>query len=113
MNCSSREIPPSDWPHILNIMLVAASDGNAYILGCDRAWRWSKCQSLGSGDVFPAQWKDGRIKAVYSTEKDDLNEPGGYTVLSSQVTLSGTRDTARKAVSLILIVRVYEDRAVN
>jgi hypothetical protein len=33
-------------------MLVEASDGNAYVIACDTAWRWSKCSSLRAGETF-------------------------------------------------------------
>lgn len=44
-----------NWPHVLNVMLVEASDGNAYIIACDRAWAWSKCVPLRAGDTFNAR----------------------------------------------------------
>jgi hypothetical protein len=40
MNCRSYD-NTIRWQHVLNAMLVEASDGNAYIIACDRAWRWS------------------------------------------------------------------------
>lgn len=27
-----------NWPHVLIVMLAEASDGNAYLIACDRAW---------------------------------------------------------------------------
>jgi hypothetical protein len=36
-------------------MLVVASNGNAYIIACDAAWRWSKCHGLIAGDTFAAR----------------------------------------------------------
>ena len=58
MNCNSYDTTVR-WPHVLNAMLVEASDGNAYIIACDRAWRWSKCVPLRAGEtltpVIPAR----------------------------------------------------------
>jgi len=85
MSCRSREIPPSGWRHVLNMMLVAASDGNAYIMACDRAWAWSKCNGLRAGDVFPAYWQDDKLKAIYSDDKGDIKEAGAYSILDSRV----------------------------
>ena len=37
MNCATYDTT-MNWPHVLNVMLVEASDGNAYLIACDRAW---------------------------------------------------------------------------
>jgi hypothetical protein len=37
MNCKSSD-NTIRWTHVLNAMFVEASDGNAYIIACDRAW---------------------------------------------------------------------------
>jgi hypothetical protein len=42
------------FPHEMNAMLVAGSDGKAYVIGCDKAWRWSRCYPLKTGEVFNA-----------------------------------------------------------
>lgn len=39
MNCNSYDTT-MNWTHIQNVMLVVASDGNAYMIACDRAWAW-------------------------------------------------------------------------
>ncbi len=57
MNCRSSD-NTMRWNHVLNAMFVEASDGNAYIIACDRAWRWSKCVPLKTGDTFLAQRTD-------------------------------------------------------
>jgi hypothetical protein len=54
MNCTSTDHTVR-WNHELNAMFVEASDGNAYIIACDRAWRWSKCTPLRAGDTFLAK----------------------------------------------------------
>ena len=54
MNCNTYQNPPAQWRHILNTMLVIASNNSAYIIACDAAWRWSKCRGLVAGDIFNA-----------------------------------------------------------
>jgi hypothetical protein len=39
------------WPYKFNAMLVMGSDGNAYILACDQAPKWSKCVPIETGRV--------------------------------------------------------------
>jgi hypothetical protein len=51
LNCNSSD-NTIRWQHVLNAMLGDATDGNAYILACDRAWRWSKCTGLKPGDTL-------------------------------------------------------------
>lgn len=71
MRCNSYDTMMR-WPHVLNVMFVRASDGNSYIIGCDRAWRWSKCVSLRAGDTFNARFteKGIEVEAVNSKGKD-------------------------------------------
>jgi hypothetical protein len=57
MNCRSSD-STIRWTHVLNAMFAEASDGNAYIIACDRAWRWSKCVPLRAGETFLAQLTD-------------------------------------------------------
>ncbi len=83
MSCSSYETPPMGWRHVLSAMLVVASDGNAYIIACDAAWRWSKCRGLRPGDSFEARWAKGGISVVYYTDKRKPKE-ATYAVLVSR-----------------------------
>jgi hypothetical protein len=39
-------------PRTLNAMLVVSSDGNAYVIACDKAWHWSKCAPLDQGRMY-------------------------------------------------------------
>jgi hypothetical protein len=64
-------------------MLVEASDGNAYIIACDRAWRWSKCVPLRAGDSYNARLgPKGMVVQTFNT-KGNESEPT-YTVLQSK-----------------------------
>jgi hypothetical protein len=82
MNCNSYDTTIR-WPHVLNTMFIEASDGNAYIIACDRAWRWSKCVPLRTGQTFNAKFtsKGMEVQAFNSKGKED--EPV-YRVLQSK-----------------------------
>ncbi len=82
MTCNSYDTTMR-WPHVLNVMFVAASDGNSYIIACDRAWRWSKCSPLRAGEVFSARFtsKGIEVQAVNSKGKE---ESPTYRILQSR-----------------------------
>jgi hypothetical protein len=81
MNCKSTDTTIR-WTHVLNAMFVQASDGNAYIIACDRAWAWSKCKPLIVGDTFLAIRGDkGFVVQSYSKSKEQETT---YTVLQSK-----------------------------
>jgi len=83
MNCSSSD-NTFRWNHVLNAMLVEASDGNAYIIACDRAWRWSKCTGLKPGDVFNARRTDKGFVVQFLNAKSEEKE-ATYSVLQAKV----------------------------
>lgn len=74
MNCNSYDTSIR-WPHMLNMMLIEASDGNAYIIECDRAWRWSKCGPLNAGQTFNARFTSKGIEVEAFTEKGQSIKP--------------------------------------
>jgi hypothetical protein len=82
MNCTSLE-NSFKWQHVLNAMLVEASDGNAYIIACDRAWRWSKCSALSAGDTFNARRTDKGLLVQFFNTKEQEKE-ATYAVLQSR-----------------------------
>lgn len=82
MNCSSTDNTVR-WTHVLNAMLVEASDGNAYIIACDRAWRWSKCSALRPGDVFSARQTDKGFVVQFLNAKSEEKE-ATYSVLQAK-----------------------------
>ena len=82
MNCSSSD-NTLRWTHVLNAMLVEASDGNAYIIACDRAWRWSKCSALRPGDVFNARQTDKGFVVQFFNSKSEEKE-ATYSVLQAK-----------------------------
>lgn len=82
MNCRSTDTTIR-WNHVLNAMLVQAFDGNAYIIACDRAWRWSKCVPLKAGDTFLAKRGDKGF-VVQSINSKAKEQEATYSVLQSK-----------------------------
>lgn len=74
MNCNSYDTTIR-WPHMLNMMLIEASDGNAYIIECDKAWRWSKCGPLNAGQTFNARFTPKGIEVEAVTAKGQAIKP--------------------------------------
>lgn len=82
MHCSS-EGQSAGWRHVLNTMLVVASDGNAYVLGCEAAFRWSKCKGLQTGDVFRASRTEQGLR-VHATDAGGKATEVDFSVLNSR-----------------------------
>jgi hypothetical protein len=83
MSCNSYDTTMR-WPHVLNVMFARASDGNSYIIGCDRAWRWSKCVPLRAGDTFTARFTSKGLEIDAENSKGKEERPT-YHVLQSAV----------------------------
>jgi hypothetical protein len=82
MNCNSYDTTIR-WPHVLNVMFAEASDGNSYMFACDRAWRWSKCVPLQTGQVFNARFTDKGLEIESFSSKGKEENPT-YHVLQSK-----------------------------
>jgi hypothetical protein len=82
MSCNSYDTTIR-WPHVLNVMFAQASDGNSYIIACDRAWRWSKCVPLRAGDVFNARFTEKGIEVESFNTKGKEDNPT-YHILQSK-----------------------------
>jgi hypothetical protein len=82
MSCNSYDTTMR-WPHVLNVMFAQGSDGIAYIIACDRAWRWSKCAPLRAGDVFNAHFTNKGIEIEASNTKGKAEHPA-YSILQSK-----------------------------
>jgi len=82
MNCKSSD-NSIRWTHVLNAMFVQASDGNAYIIACDRAWLWSKCTPLNAGDKFFARRTDKGF-LVQSFNSKSKEQEATYSILQSK-----------------------------
>ncbi len=79
LTCNSWD-QNSIFPRTLNAMLVASSDGNAYVIACDRAWKWSKCVPLKAGLTFPANLEENRLK-VRGTNEGGKEEEATFKIL--------------------------------
>lgn len=64
-------------------MFVHASDGNAYIIACDRAWAWSKCSPLRVGDTFLARLTPKGF-VVESINRKSKEQEATYSILQSK-----------------------------
>jgi hypothetical protein len=82
MTCNTYDTT-MNWPHVLNVMLVEASDGNAYMIACDRAWAWSKCVPLRAGDTFNARQTSKGLAVQALNAKGKESEPT-YAILQSK-----------------------------
>jgi hypothetical protein len=82
MSCNSYDTTMR-WPHVLNVMFAEGSDGNSYIIACDAAWRWSKCNPLRAGDTFNARFTPKGIE-VQATNAKGKEENPTYRVLQSR-----------------------------
>jgi PEGA domain len=82
MRCNS-ERQSVGWRHVLNTMLVVASDGNAYVLGCEAAFRWSKCKGLQTGNVFRAS-RIGQGLTVFAADPNGKATEVDLRVLNSK-----------------------------
>jgi len=82
MNCNTYDTT-MNWPHVLNVMLVQASDGNAYMIACDRSWAWSKCVPLRAGDTFNARQTSKGLAVQAFNAKGKESEPT-YAILQSK-----------------------------
>lgn len=82
MNCNTGQTPPIAWRHVLNAMLVVSSNGNAYIIACDAAWRWSKCRGLLTGENFRARMgaKGLVVQYLYKNKTEEAT----YSILQAK-----------------------------
>lgn len=82
MHCEGQG-QPLGWRHVLNTALVVASDGRAYVVGCDAGFRWSKCKGLQSGAVFRAS-SAGQGLRVYAADSDGKSTDIDFHILTSR-----------------------------
>lgn len=79
MICNSWD-KNSIMPRILNAILVVSSDGNAYVIACDKAWRWSKCAPLQAGLIFHGSRSENKID-VRGVNAEGKEQEARYTIL--------------------------------
>lgn len=68
------------FPHELSTMLVAGSDGKAYVIGCNKAWRWSKCYPLRTGEVFNASRTEKGLE-IHGFDTKGGEDDATYSIL--------------------------------
>jgi hypothetical protein len=73
LTCNSWD-QNSIFRRTLNAMLVASSDGNAYVIACDRTWHWSKCVPLQVGIIFPASREEDKFEVRGANENGKEQE---------------------------------------
>jgi hypothetical protein len=75
--------PNLDYRHSAIESVCEATDGNAYIIACDRAWRWSKCSGLKPGDTFNARrTHKGFVVQFFNTKQQE--KEARYSVLQAK-----------------------------
>lgn len=79
MTCNSWDTTKF-FPRVLNAMLVASSDGNAYVIACDKGWKWSKCVPLEAGQVFNASRTEKGIE-VLGVNAKGKDQAATYSIL--------------------------------
>lgn len=82
MTCNSWDTTKF-FPRVLNAMLVAASDGNAYVIACDKGWKWSKCVPLEAGQVFSASRTEKGIE-VLGVNAKGKDQAATYSILMTK-----------------------------
>lgn len=82
MTCNSWDTTKF-FPRVLNAMLVAASDGNAYVIACDKGWKWSKCVPLEAGQVFNASRTEKGIE-VLGVNAKGKDQAATYSILMTK-----------------------------
>ncbi len=67
-------------PRSLNAMLVVSSDGNAYVIGCQKAWHFSKCTELDKGRMFHGSRRSDGFD-VYGPDANGKDVRAHYEIL--------------------------------
>jgi hypothetical protein len=68
---------------VVSVMLVEASDGNAYLIACDRERLGSNCLLLRAGDTFSAR-STSKGLAVQAVAANGKESGRIYSVLQSK-----------------------------
>ncbi len=90
--CSSYDTS-FNWQHVQNSVIIEASDGKQYLVGCTASFRWSKCVQLRPGDTYNARWTGGGLAIQYYDNKRNVKE-ATYKVYQSRVTPDGSAGRA-------------------
>ena len=61
------------------------NDNQVYLIGCGANWRWSNCEPLVVGDVFPVEISGGTMKVSAMKNGRKLSKPIQYSASSAKV----------------------------
>jgi hypothetical protein len=86
-SCSTQYTPaqtvPINWQHVTVYNLVETSNSRM-VIACTRNWAFSKCSSLVPGDVFPFEYKKGKIEITGHKVGNVKEEELSFDIVSSQ-----------------------------
>lgn len=86
-SCSSQYTPaqnvPINWQHVTVYNLVETSESRM-VIACTRNWAWSKCSSLVPGDVFPFEYKKGKVEIVGHKVGKEKEQSLSFDIISSE-----------------------------
>ncbi|HYX67817.1 MAG TPA: PEGA domain-containing protein [Terriglobales bacterium] len=74
------------WRHVyvtIKVQVTAADATKEYVIGCDRAFRWSKCLPLEPG-LFHAKWSNKGLDVLFRGQDGKWHDHT-YSILSSSV----------------------------
>lgn len=82
-NCNTTYTTPTEVPitwKFADVYVVVESATQVYLIGCRANWRWSNCEPLIVGDVFPFEISGGTMK-ISATTNGKKAEDIKYNVL--------------------------------
>ncbi len=86
-SCSTQYTPaqtvPINWQHVTVYNLVETSDSRM-VIACTRNWAFSKCSSLVPGNVFPFQYKNGKIEISGHKVGNGKEQELSFDIVSSE-----------------------------
>ena len=86
-SCSTQYTPaqtvPINWQHVTVYNLVETADSRM-VIACTRNWTFSKCTSLVPGNVFPYEYKKGKIEITGHKGGNGKEEELSFDIISSQ-----------------------------
>ncbi len=86
-SCSTQYTPsqtvPVNWQHVTVYILVESSDARM-VIACTRNWAFSKCSSLVPGDMFPFEYKKGKIELTGHKIGKEKEQTLSFDIVSNE-----------------------------
>jgi hypothetical protein len=86
-SCSTQYTPtqnvPINWQHVTVYNLVETSDSRM-VIACTRNWALSKCSSLVPGNVFPFEYKKGKIEITGDKVGKEKEQTLSFDIVSNE-----------------------------